>query len=147
MKLKQQFMTEAKRGLVTVLCLAIGLGGTLAGGAPLFAQTQNIDIMQPSDLARENQSRVAASAAEIKPILLKDSGLMVELKHWMAKDASDHGQIITDADLTEDAIFNRLENDVPFRAVATLLLQKYGYLVPQVNPNLGGGQGAAAPDG
>jgi protein involved in polysaccharide export with SLBB domain len=135
MKLKQQLMTEAKRGLVTVLCLAMGLGGTLVGGVPLFAQTQSTTFMQPSDLARENQSRVAASAAEIKPILLKDSGLMVELKRWIAKDASDNGQIITEADLTEDAIFNRLENDVPFRAIATLLLQKYGYLVPQVNPN------------
>jgi protein involved in polysaccharide export with SLBB domain len=91
--------------------------------------------MQFSDLAGQNQSRVAASASEIKPLLLKDSGLMVELKRWVAKDATDHGQIITDADLTNDAIFDRLENDVEFRAVATLLLQKYGYLVPQVNPD------------
>jgi protein involved in polysaccharide export with SLBB domain len=91
--------------------------------------------MQSSDLARENLSHAAASAADIKPLLLKDGGLMVELKRWAAKDATDHGQIITDADLTDDAIFDRLDNDVQFRAVATVLVQKYGYLVPQVNPS------------
>ncbi len=60
---------------------------------------------------------------------------MVELKRWVAKDATDHGQLIDDRDLTNDAIFDRLENDVQFRSIATFLLQQYGYLVPQVNPN------------
>ena len=82
----------------------------------------------------QNLSRVAASAAEIKSVLLKDSGLMVELKRWVAKDATDHGQIVSDSDLTDDAMFERLESDVPFRAVATLLVQRYGYLLPKVNP-------------
>ena len=45
-----------------------------------------------SDLALQNLSRVAASAAEIKAVLFKDVGLMVELKHWVARDATDHGQ-------------------------------------------------------
>ena len=33
-----------------------------------------------------------------------------------------------------DAIFERLETDVQFRAIATAIVQKYGYLVPRVNP-------------
>jgi polysaccharide biosynthesis/export protein len=131
---KRQLVAEAKRTLAIVVCAAMGLGTAILNEAPAKAQNQNSRPVQSSDLARENQSRVAASAGEIKPLLLKDSGLMVELKRWVAKDASDHGQIITDADLTNDAIFDRLQNDVPFRAVATLLLQKYGYLVPQLNP-------------
>src|SRR5580698_9773611 len=135
MSLGRDLVAQAKRGIVTALCFAMSFSGAMMGGAPAFGQTQNTRFTQSSDLARENQNRVAASAAEIKPILLKDSGLMVELKRWVAKDASDHGQIITDADLTNDAIFDRLENDVPFRAMATLVLQKYGYLVPQLNPN------------
>jgi len=45
-------------------------------------------------LALQNLSRVAASAAEIKGVLVKDAGLMVELKHWVARDATDHGQIV-----------------------------------------------------
>jgi protein involved in polysaccharide export with SLBB domain len=79
-------------------------------------------------------SLVAASATEIKAVLLKDAGLMVELKRLVAKDATDHGQLISESDLTDNAIFDRLESDIRFRSHATLLLQKYGYLVPQVNP-------------
>jgi protein involved in polysaccharide export with SLBB domain len=89
---------------------------------------------QNSELGRENLSRVSASAGEIKAVIIRDIGLMVELKRWVAKDATDHGQIITDADLTNDAIFDRLDSDAQFRAVATQLVQRYGYLVPQMNP-------------
>jgi protein involved in polysaccharide export with SLBB domain len=87
-----------------------------------------------SELGRENLSRVAASAADVKAVLLKDTGLLVELKRWVAKDATGQGQIVSDADLTDDAIFDRLETDTQFRSVATLLVQKYGYLVPTLNP-------------
>src|SRR5215469_3749436 len=131
MKIRRRFWAELERTIAIAVCVAFALGM----GLPVPAQNQNRAPLQTSDLGWENQSRVAASASEIKPLLLKDTGLMVELKRWVAKDASDHGQIITDADLTNDAIFDRLENDVLFRAIATLLLQKYGYLVPQVNPN------------
>ena len=96
--------------------------------------------MQNSELGKENLSRVAASAADLKTILAKDTGLMVELKKWVAKDATTHGQIISDADLTDDAIFDRLQSDVQFRSVATMLVQRYGYLVPQVNPDSAAGK-------
>jgi len=88
-----------------------------------------------SQLGRENLSRVAASADEIKSTLVKDPGLMVELKRWIARDATDHGQVVEDSDLTDDAIFERLEIDVPFRSVATLLLQANGYLLPKSGLN------------
>ncbi len=133
--MKRNLVAEAKRRLAIVLCLAMGAGTAILSETPARAQNQNSRPLQSSDLAKENLSRVAASAGEIKPLLLKDSGLMVELKRWVAKDATDHGQIITETDLSDDSIFDRLENDVQFRAVATLLLQKYGYLVPQVNPS------------
>lgn len=111
---------------------------SLATCAPGWAQNQNARPAPEgaiSDLGRENQSRVAATAAEIKAVLLKDAGLVVELKRWLAKDATDHGQVITDADLTNDAIFERLEGDIQFRSVATMLVQRYGYLVPKLNPD------------
>ena len=79
-------------------------------------------------------ARVAASAGQLVVILHRDPGLMVELKRWIAKDATDHGQLIADPDLTDEAIFERLETDINFRGVATLLVQKYGYLQPTVNP-------------
>jgi UDP-N-acetylglucosamine 2-epimerase (non-hydrolysing) len=64
--------------------------------------------MASSDLGRDNLSRVAASATELKTVLLRETGLMVEVKRWVAKDATDHGQVISDSDLTNDAIFERL---------------------------------------
>jgi protein involved in polysaccharide export with SLBB domain len=82
----------------------------------------------------ENYERVAASAAQIKEVLIQDSGIMVELKHWVAKEAGDNGQLVNDEDLSDQAIFDRLKNDVKFRAVATRLLQRYGYFKPQLNP-------------
>src|SRR5271155_135698 len=99
-----------------------------------IAQNQRPAPTLGSDLGRDNLSRVAASAAELKSVLLTEVGLMVELKRWVAKDATDHGQIISDSDLTNDAIFERLETDIQFRSVATAIVQRYGFLVPRVNP-------------
>jgi polysaccharide biosynthesis/export protein len=93
-----------------------------------------------SELSQQNLSRVAASAMDIKAVLLKDIGLMVELKRWVAKDATTHGQVISDADLSDQAIFDRLQSDVQFRSVATILVQKYGYLVPELNPESAAGK-------
>ena len=102
---------------------------------PMHAQERQPGPVASSELGRENLSRVAASAGELKLVLLKDAGLLVELKRWTAKDATDHGQIVSDTDLTNDAIFRRLEEDVQFRSIATQLLQRYGYLVPRLNPD------------
>ncbi len=84
--------------------------------------------------AEQNMARVAASAAQISDVLRKDAGLMVELKGWVAKEATERGQILEDSDLTDLAIFKRLENDLEFRSVATRLVQRYGYLLPKFNP-------------
>ena len=75
-----------------------------------------------SELARENDNRVAASAAEIRTVLVKDTGLLVELKRLVAQEATNNGQIVDDAALTDSAIFDRLVQDVAFRARATRLL-------------------------
>jgi protein involved in polysaccharide export with SLBB domain len=88
-----------------------------------------------SELGRENANRVAASAAQIREALIKDPGLLVALKRLMAKEATSNGQLVDDSDLTDDAIFDRLGNDVIFRSIATRLVQKYGYLLPAINPD------------
>ena len=90
---------------------------------------------ESSELTKENLNRVAASAGQIREVLVKDAGLMVELKRWIARDAADHGQVVEDASLTDQAIFDRLEHEVEFRSMATLLLQSYGYLMPTLNPD------------
>jgi len=85
-------------------------------------------------------ARVAASVGQLAIIFHRDPGLMVELKRWVAKDATDHGQLIADTDLTDEAIFDRLENDITFRSVATALVQRFGYLKPTINPESPQGQ-------
>lgn len=90
---------------------------------------------RPSELARQNLQRVAASAMQLGDVLHNNPGIMVELKKWIARDATEHGRLISDADLIDQAIYDRLEVDVEFRAVATALVQKYGYLLPQLNPD------------
>lgn len=102
---------------------------------PLFAQMQTEQASLPSELARQNMSHVAASVGQLVAVLHRAPGLMVELKRWIAKDATDHGQLISDADLADEAIYERLETDITFRSVATLLVQKYGYLQPELNPD------------
>jgi hypothetical protein len=89
---------------------------------------------EASELARMNLSRVAASVAQVRAVLTTNAGLMVTLKRWVARDATSHGQIVRDDDLTDDAIYARLEADTEFRSVATALLQQYGFLVPDINP-------------
>src|SRR6267378_3316278 len=90
---------------------------------------------EPSDLAKENLDRVAASAEQLKEVLVKDAGILVELKRWVAKEATDNGQIVEDSSLTDRTIFDRLERDIAFRSVATRLVQRYGYLRPSINPD------------
>jgi polysaccharide biosynthesis/export protein len=108
--------------------------GLAAGCVSLWAQTQRQPPAPQSELARQNMAHVAASVGQLVAVLHRDPGLMVELKRWIAKDATDHGQLISDSDLTDEAIFDRLENDITFRSVATAIVQRYGYLQPSVNP-------------
>jgi protein involved in polysaccharide export with SLBB domain len=130
------------KGKISSLALAILFA------APVFAQERvnqqretrdgeqtKYPNQELSDLAKENLNRVAASPSQVRAVLVKDEGLLVELKRWVAKEATDSGQVVDDANLTDQAIFERLEQDVAFRSVATRLLQRYGYLVPTSNPD------------
>lgn len=92
-------------------------------------------VAAPSELMKDNLDRVAASAAQIKEVLITDPGLLVELKRWIAREATDNGQIVDDESLTDTSVFDRLTADVKFRSVATRLVQRYGYLLPNVNPD------------
>ena len=113
--------------------MSVGLSFVI-GCVGLFGQTRQQSPPPQSELGRQNMTHVAASVGQLVAVLHRDPGLMVELKRWIAKDATDHGQLISDSDLTDEAIFDRLESDITFRSVATALVQKYGYLQPSVNP-------------
>jgi len=139
--MKELFGLPIGKSFVLAMALVFGVtAGTAAQQQPQ-KKTSGAEVDSPppprrleSELAKANYDRVAASAPQIKEVLLRDPGLLVELKTWIAKEASDNGQFVSDDELTDVAVFDRLTRDVKFRAVATRLVQRYGYLKPIVNP-------------
>jgi protein involved in polysaccharide export with SLBB domain len=122
------------RTLIVVLfsCLACGGGAHAQQNSATF---HNRGTASKDGLGQQNEDRVAAAAEQIREVLVKNPGLLVELKHLVAKEATANAQLIDDSDLTDQAIFARLGDDVVFRSTATKLLQRYGYLLPSVNPD------------
>ena len=90
---------------------------------------------RPPDIISDNLDRVAASAEQILEVLNKEAGLMVEFKRILAQEAGVSGQILEESDLTDVSIAERLRSSLRARVLATRLLQRYGYLVPKVNPD------------
>lgn len=87
------------------------------------------------DIVADNLEKAAASADQILEVLKKEIGLMVEFKRLLAEDAGASGQILEESDLADGALAERLRLDLHARVLATRLLQRYGYLVPQFNPD------------
>ncbi len=133
-------------GVLTRMLVILLLG--LAPASTTFAQGQERQGSQAkqerqqepdrqeraSDWATDYLELVSASPDQIRDVLIRDPGLMVEVKRLLAKQAIDKGQIVGEQDLTDGAILDRLATDTRFRALATRLLQRYGYLTPQINP-------------
>lgn len=131
----QQMISCGRRFFRSLASTACSLLCILLVAAPAGSQQATSIPSKVSDLAALNLNRVGASASQIEEVLRKDPGLMVELKRIVAKEATDHGQILEDSDLTDVAVIARLADDPEFRSVATRLLQRYGYLLPTVNPS------------
>src|SRR5712692_7841185 len=87
------------------------------------------------DIISDNLDKAAASADQILEVLNREAGLMVEMKRFLAQDAGASGQILEEADLTDGAVAERLRSDLRARVLATRLLQRFGYLVPRLNPD------------
>ncbi len=90
---------------------------------------------RPPDIVSDNLDKAAASADQILGVLTKEAGLMVEFKRLLAQDAGASGQILEESDLTDAAVAERLRLDLHARVLATRLVQRYGYLVPRLNPD------------
>src|SRR5579864_2813406 len=90
---------------------------------------------RPPDIISDNLDKAAASADQILEVVNKEAGLMVELKRLLAQEAGASGQILEEGDLTDGAVAERLRSDLHARVLATRLLQRYGYLVPRLNPD------------
>src|SRR6266481_155980 len=107
--------------------------GSAAQGSATETPTR-VPLHSP-DIISDNLDRVAASADQILDVVNKEAGLMVELKRLLAQDAGVSGQILEESDLTDVAVAERLRSELRARVLATRLLQRYGYLVPRLNPD------------
>jgi protein involved in polysaccharide export with SLBB domain len=98
-------------------------------------QAPLLRLSSADPLAAQNLDQVAASTSQIRSVLAQNPGLMIELKRLLALRATERGQILTEDDLSDQAVYDKLDSDLKFRSAATGLLQRYGYLMPTVNPN------------
>src|SRR5262249_22050276 len=122
--------------LVAAALFCFGAGGQeTETRRPTRDEPTSRRVLEPADLAKDNFDRVAASPEQLRAVLARDAGILVELKRWVAKEATDNGQVVDDFSLSESAIFERLDRDMQFRSVATRLVQRYGYLLPTINPD------------
>ena len=112
-----------------------GGGGEQAPGGPARQKPESRAQRRASGIVADNLDRVTATAEQILEVLNRDAGLMVELKRAIAQDAGESGQILEESDLSESAVTERLREDLRTRVLATRLLQRYGYLLPKVNPD------------
>jgi len=106
-----------------------------SAGQSSGAETPAHIPLHSQDIISDNLDRVAASVDQILAVINTEAGLMVELKRLLAQDAGAIGQILEEADLTDVAVAERLRSDLRARVLATRLLQRYGYLVPRLNPD------------
>lgn len=128
----------AAMALATSLALPVALPQERSQQSATQASGPNVSSRlpaRPPDIVSDNLDRVAASADQILEVVSKEAGLMVELKRQLAQEAGISGQILEESDLTDASIAERLRSDLHVRVIATHLLQRYGYLVPRVNPD------------
>jgi hypothetical protein len=124
-------MFDHKQLKKSISCLACAL---LFCAAAYSQQESRHRVAQP-DIISDNLEKAAASADQILEVVNKEAGLMVEFKRLLAQDAGASGQILEESDLTDGAVADRLRSDLRARVLATRLLQRYGYLVPRLNPD------------
>jgi glucose/arabinose dehydrogenase len=100
-------MTQLKSRLAWLLLVLLACGGSsFAQQNPTTTTTttkQNSAYTATTrqntfELEKENAERVAASLEQIRAVLVKDPGLLVELKHLVAKEATANGQLVDDRD-------------------------------------------------
>ena len=78
---------QRRRG-VRAIWFACSLSAFLLLSTITSAQVKRQNPVTGPELARHNLAQVGASAEDIKVVLVKSPGLMVEVKRWVAKDAT-----------------------------------------------------------
>src|SRR5260370_42103822 len=124
MVISRRFFGRAVRcmALLTLCQLMHGQTNDSSRVQPAVSRTNR--MADASDLANDNFNHVAASAIQIRTVLLKDAGLLVEMKRRMPKEATDSGQVVEDTTHTDQANFIRLALAVALPTITSHMLPR-----------------------
>jgi protein involved in polysaccharide export with SLBB domain len=89
----------------------------------LSAQDSRVDRA-----AQEAEQRVSLSASTINRILLREPGLLLAVKKALVRKGYEQGRLLDAADLTDDTLFQLLQEDNNVRILATREIEARGYV-------------------
>ena len=79
--------------------------------------------------AQEAEQRVSLSATTITQILRNEPGLLLAVKKSLVRRAYEQGRLLDPADLTDDALFQLLQEDNNVRILATREIEDRRYVL------------------
>lgn len=110
-----------------VLCLAGA--ATFAIAPPAWPQSdghRQSALMSRAEL--EAEQKVALSADKIIEMLRQETGLLLQVKKKLVREAFAQGRILDPSDLTDDALFRLLRDDENIRVLATREIENRYYV-------------------
>ena len=117
----------ARQSPPVVVCLML----VLACGAVL-AQTSNSNgqypAREPSRAARQASELVSLSADSILAIFRDSPGLVLAFKRTLVVKAYEQGRLLDPENLSDDAVFELVRNDIHVRVLATQEIEKRSYI-------------------
>jgi protein involved in polysaccharide export with SLBB domain len=117
-------MQNLKHGCRTTALLGVWLVTSLlltAQMAPTAPETNRA--------AQEAEQRVSLSAVTITRILRDEPGLLLAVKKALVRSAYEQGRLLDPADLTDDALFQLLQEDNNVRILATCEIEDRRYVL------------------
>ncbi|MGB2602833.1 MAG: hypothetical protein WBC78_04525, partial [Candidatus Sulfotelmatobacter sp.] len=117
-------MQDLKHGWRTTALL----GAWIVASLLLRAQTEPT-APETNRAAQEAEQRVSLSAAAITQILRNEPGLLLAVKKALVRRAYEQGRLLDPADLTDDALFQLLQEDNNVRILATREIEDRRYVL------------------
>jgi hypothetical protein len=114
------------RGRV-LLQIAIVLSLGLWPGTEAHSQVKRAE--NPNDRAeQEAEQMVSLSAAAIQQILVREPGLLLEVKKTLVRKAYEQGRLLDPGDLSDETLFALLRQDNNVRILATREIEARMYI-------------------
>ncbi len=122
------------RGRV-LLQISVALGLCLWQGTEAYSQAQAHRAANSKGRAdAEAEQTVSLSAAAIRQILVREPGLLLEVKKALVRKAYEQGRLLDPGDLSDETLFALLQQDNNVRILATREIEARMYI--RAKPNM-----------